>query len=577
MKKAKHKIYFARVFWDDKSVWLGMVSVIVLSSLAGTLLSLISGFIGQITDLGLAGTYDKIPAVVVSLFVVLLADSVRVFMQYTSNSFTVEKLILNLRARAFKILCQGEIPYLERETHSGDIASRINSDIESFSDLISGTYTWYIRLIFQALAAIVFCLITSWQMSLVYFIVLPITVFIMKKWSKSIQMQQKRASSASGEAISVAVESLRNFETVKSFLLEDSMRNKFAKNIDTATEEKIKSSHEEKKLVAIRYLAVVIQMLALFLSGFLLVYYRIITPGAVIAFIGISSLVRQAAEQSDGILRSYRKGNALLERIYEIFDIPVESGGKDLAPLRGADVVKMDNVSFYYDIDSYVLNNVTLRLGAGQHVGIVGPSGCGKSTIIKIICKFNQQVKGAVELFGIPCHEWSHVSLRRNISLVSQIPYLFDGTIKENVLDGRPDATDEEIIAALKQAQLWNYVESMPQGVHTPIGEAGTEISGGQAQRLSIARAFLKNSDLVLLDEPTSALDTQTENDLQAVLKTLLQGKSALIVSHRYTTLSQADYIYCLSSDGKIIEEGTKEMLLNNKGYFYEMASKQTL
>jgi ABC-type multidrug transport system fused ATPase/permease subunit len=245
-------------------------------------------------------------------------------------------------------------------------------------------------------------------------------------------------------------------------------------------------------------------------------------------------------------------------------------------PKETEEYVYFKALDFAYDGGPKVLSGLNLLIQKGKKVAIVGPSGSGKSTVIKLICRFYGCGGGELSLFGEKGEEISLPELRKQLALVTQEPGLFEGSILENVRYGRSDAGEEDVVKALQAADLWGYVSELPQGIHTQLGEFGSGLSGGQRQRLSIARALLKDAKLVLLDEATSALDTRSEQEIQRALDNLLEGRAAVIVAHRLSTVQKADYLYCLE-DGRVAEEGSPAELTAKKGYYYEMCKMQEI
>lgn len=220
-----------------------------------------------------------------------------------------------------------------------------------------------------------------------------------------------------------------------------------------------------------------------------------------------------------------------------------------------------------------LFENLNFSINKGQKVGFVGASGCGKSSIIKMICSFYKPLKGTIQLFGKEYSKWNHDELREHLSIVTQDAYLFDGTISENV-SGSAVASEEKIKQSLREASLEEFVDGLSEGINTRVNELGIRFSGGQRQRLAIARALHKNAPIILLDEPTSALDKHTEEALQKTLTTLMQDKTAIVISHQYSMLKNLDWIYFIE-DGQIAEQGTPTTLWEQKGRFYQMMKEQ--
>nr|HML48779.1 ABC transporter ATP-binding protein [Clostridia bacterium] len=250
-----------------------------------------------------------------------------------------------------------------------------------------------------------------------------------------------------------------------------------------------------------------------------------------------------------------------------------EPEGEALPP-DFSEPVRIRDLDFSYDGRKPVLSGLSFSLKPGEHVALAGGSGSGKSTLFKLLCGLYQPECGDCRVFGHPLSAWSPRSLRERISIVTQDPFLFDGSVRANLLYGRADATDEELERVLACVDLWGFVQSLPKGLDTPLGEGAMRLSGGQGQRLAIARALLKDARLVLLDEVTSALDAEAEKEVQNALRVLLEGRAALMITHRLSSLGGMDRIDFLES-GRIAESGTYEALLDKRGRFYDLWLRQ--
>ena len=554
-----------------------------ISFLSGWFSTSIAELTGSLIDIGIEGEYGRMKGVGIALAAVLLGNCVRTFLNYYINARTSETMFSKLRRRMFRALTCGKLSYIEGRFQTGDMVSRLNSDIGSLCDIVAGRFVWYLRVLAEAAVTLVVCIRISWELSMVYLVILPLTFFIMLRLTKAMQEQQKKVSVNTGDAASLVSEAVSNIATVKTFHIEDKILSKFTQTVDTAKEQEKKMMKTESWTVGVRYATQIVQMAGLFAVAFFYVSQGSLSAGSAVAFITICTNIKTALELSDGMIVYYHRAVALSERIYEVLDTPeMEKGGLPV-DLSAEEAVSFENVTFSY-VDSCtapcedshrdektVLNGISLHVPKGRRIGVVGPSGCGKSTLIKLICKFYGISGGKLLLYGEDIDSLSGETVYQQLSLVGQEPYLFSGTVLDNIRNGRPDTSVEEAEEVLKRVQLWDFVSSLEKGIHTEIGEGGGKMSGGQAQRLSIARAMIKNARLVLLDEPTSALDVKTEHELKDAFEELLRGKTAVIVTHRYAVIENADYVYCLDPDGKVAEEGTPEELMRRKGYYYSM------
>ncbi|MEH7200844.1 ABC transporter ATP-binding protein, partial [Priestia megaterium] len=281
-------------------------------------------------------------------------------------------------------------------------------------------------------------------------------------------------------------------------------------------------------------------------------------------------------KQINAVIEIYPKGIAGFRRFLDLLetkaDISDKPNAKDIEELKGK--IIFDNITFGYDKNDQILENINLSIQPGETVALVGPSGAGKTTLCNLLPRFYDVDQGEILIDGINICEIKLSSLRSHIGIVQQDVFLFDGSIRENIQYGKFDAKDEDILEALRQAQLEDFVLKLPQGLDTLIGERGVKLSGGQKQRLSIARMFLKNPSILILDEATSALDTETENAIQEALSKLSVGRTTLIIAHRLATIKNADRIIVVANKS-IIEQGKHEELLATEGAYSKLHQAQ--
>lgn len=576
MKKTKHPLL--RIFSDSRKQWPLFAVLIAMYILAGLFISLNANLWGTIVDHGTKGETDKMLRAAMLMLLVLLLDNVRVLILNPLVAVTTEGMFINFRLRAFSAILHTKTSVLESKMRTSDTAVRINSNAENLCEMIAGQFTWLIRVTLQGVVAAVSCLLLSWQLSLAYFAILPLSIWLIKKISNPVQRQTKLASERTGKAMNIALDMLNGLSVIKSFQVETEMANKFAASVDEAVDQNIQSQKISVRMTLVKYLATIVQLMIMFLVGTLLVERGRITVGQMLAFTALSGSIREAFGLSDNMMNLYRSATALAERLYEVIDLEPEAEGESFSvELYGTimpDYIKMEEMTFQYNEDIKLLKGIDMQLKQNRKIGLIGPSGSGKSSIIKLICKFYDHQEGLFSILGHPIKAWAPDSLRSHLAIVTQEPFLFSGSIYENLKMGNEAATEEQIHQALRDVQLWDFVNSLEKGIDTDIGEDGARLSGGQKQRLSIARAILKNAEIILLDEPTSALDTVTEAEIQKALEKLLENKAAVIVSHRLSALNKADYIYCIK-DGEVLEEGIPDELIQKKGYFYEIRQQQ--
>lgn len=570
----KNKSSLHRFLLDSKKYWHWLFLFISLSTLAGVFQTMLSKLYGEMVDLGIMGQTDKMFSLVIPITLLLLLDFGRVALTNIVNAIGTERIFFNMRMRVYKSLLHVEMRILDRNIHTGDLTARITNDVNSLCNLFADTFTWFLRIILMAAVAFVFCFILSWQLTVIYLILTPLCVFLSHKISATVEKEQKELSERIGQAMNVTTDFLHGLMIVKAFILEDEMNKRFIKQSDEAVHASISIEKIAVRLNAARYLFKVLPIAGTLALGLWLISLNMTTVGTVIAFISISTHIRTAIDLIGNMTRTVRTASAMSARIYEVLDFPLESPGTTFLYDCDKYIVHMENISFSYNKNHPLFQQLSLHIVYGEKVGLVGPSGCGKSSIIRLISRLYTPESGTLRLFGHDVEQWAPDALRNGISVVTQEPNLFSGTIYENVAYGRKDATHTEIVAALDAAYLTDFILSLPKGMETNIGEGGAQLSGGQRQRIAIARAILKNAPLVLLDEATASLDTVAEFDVQRALERLLEGRTGIIVTHRLYTLRNVDRILFLE-DGAIVEEGTWDELMATQGRFYHMALLQ--
>ncbi len=564
-----------RFYVDNKKYLPGITVIVGISLLSGVLKMMAASYWGRAVDLGVSGLVEDMLFAAAMMALFILLDCLRTALHYHIIGRITETMFVEVRARAFRKLTHGDPATLERHFRTGDVSTRLNSDIDLLSTFSAGHVSNFSRLVFSALFGLLACIFMSWQLSIAYVVILPLSLGLVSVISKPIQEQTKRSMDTGGSAMSLVADMLSGALTVKAFGAQEHFQQLFDQSADRMYEMVVRSEKISVKMSGVKYVANVAQTMCLFLVGSWLVASGLLTVGAFIAFVTLSNYITDAFAQSDYMISTVRRVTASAQRYYEVLDIPNEQAGINREPLENYPC-EAAALRFSYGREGRVLEDLELKVPAGKKVAIVGASGCGKSTLVKLICRFYLPESGSLKLFGAETVDWEPNALRENLAIVTQDSLLFDGSVYENVSYGKPGLTRAQCQAALEEVGLWELVSSWPEGMDRSIGEGGQTLSGGQKQRLCIARAMVKQAPLVLLDEATSALDLQTEREVQDSLDKLLQGRSALIIAHRLSTVQGADYIYYMDK-GRVAEEGSPSQLLAQKGKYYEMCRLQGL
>lgn len=483
------------------------------------------------------------------------------FIQYQGHIMGV-KMQAQMRHDMFTHL--EKLPYSFYDNHeTGKLMSRMTNDLMDISELAHhGPENLIVSTITILTSFIYLSTINIW-LTIIIFICVPFLVIIsvlLKNRMKDAFMRSRKSIAKINADLESSISGIR---VTKAFTNAEKETEKFEKG----NEEFVKSRKDAYKAMGqfhstTSFVTDIFNVIVLIAGGIFL-YKGKITFADYSAFIVSVNLFLTPVTTLINFMEQYQNGVTGFERFIEIMDTKPEKdkdNAKNIEKLNGN--IEFENVSYGYDGEKNVLKNISLKINQGQTFALVGSSGGGKTTICHLIPKFYTVKNGKIKIDGFDINDITADSLRKNIGIVQQDVYLFNSSIKENILYGRLDATDEEVIEAAKKANIHDYIVSLEDGYETQIGERGVKLSGGQKQRLSIARVFLKNPSILILDEATSALDNATETLIQNALNELCKGRTTIVVAHRLSTIKNADEI-AVVSDGKIIEKGTHDELLN--------------
>lgn len=575
--KQKKKSSLARLLLDNRRHWPGLLWLTVLMLLSGLFKSLSADFLGRAVDLGVAGQMETMTWCIGVTLVMVVADAVRLGVFNVETARTVERMFLDIKRQVFRAVAGCKLSDFETGMQGGDVLSRVTDDLPALSRAFSDTFTWLISVFCRGIVALVFCIGVSWELSAVYLVITPLLIFAMNKIGKPIQELQTKASRSGGKAYGIMNEMLNNNAAIKAFGAEETMDQRFAGAVESQRQGLDQAARKGTVLTLTAYLSDVLLIAVVFLFGGWLIAVGRITVGAFVTFVTLTGSIREAFNLLDKSMSTLRQAEAYATRLYEVLDLPQEAEGTPAASpakQRTGDTVLMENLQFAYTPEKPVLKGVDLHVKSGEHVGVIGPSGCGKTTLLRLICGLYQGYEGNLEVLGCPVATTPLAELRAGIAVVSQEPSLFRGTIAENVRYGKLDATDSQVEQALRDARLWDFVETLEDGMYTQIGDGGSRLSGGQRQRIAIARALVRNAGLIILDEASSALDTKTEGEIQQTMDEAFRDKTVLVIAHRFTAVAHMDRVYCME-EGRVAEQGTVKELLSRDTMLRRMAQAQ--
>ncbi|MEW9079766.1 ABC transporter ATP-binding protein [Terrisporobacter glycolicus] len=503
------------------------------------------------------------------LFIFIIKAFLNHFMQYWGHVVGV-RMQADMRSEVFTHLQKLPNSYFDNHK-TGVTMSRIINDLMDISELAHhGPEDLFISIV-MFIGSFIILLNINIPLTIIIFAILPFVIIFAARQRKRMQNAFMETRITTGEVNATLENSIAGMKVTKSFCNEEEELNKFNDRNNI-----FKSARQTAYRVMADYFSGMnlfmdlLELVALVAGGYF-TYLGEINLGDFAAYILYVKMFIEPIKKLINFTEQYQNGMTGFERFMEIIEEDMEKEAKnpvELKNVRGN--IEIDNVSFTYEDKKQVLKNLDLSIEAGRTVALVGPSGGGKTTLCNLIPRFYDFEEGDIRIDGKSIKNISLKSLRKNIGVVQQDVFLFTGTIKENILCAKPDASEEDIIAAAKKARIHDFIKSLPEGYDTYIGERGVKLSGGQKQRISICRVFLKNPPIIILDEATSALDNVTEREIQKSLEELSKDRTNLVVAHRLSTIKNADEIVVLSDSG-IVERGTHNELINNGGVYSKL------
>ena len=501
-----------------------------------------------------------------------------IFNYFASQHLTKVKngVLRDLREKMYDKIISLPISYYS-EKRKGDVMARMLGDVNE----VQNSFFMVLELIVKEPLTIIFAIIAmmriSLELTLFVFIFIPISGFIISKIGKSLKSKSQNAQKENGFLISIVEESLGGLKVVKSYNSEGYFKTIFNDSIDRLL--RLNNSIGKKNNLASpmsEFMGIVTIAVLLWYGGNLVLIDKTLNGALFIVYLGLAYNILTPAKAISKASYAVKNGLAAAERVFEILEVENTITDKENAIVKKSfnEKISIENINFRY-ADENVLKNFSLEIPKGKTVALVGQSGSGKSTIANLLTRFYDVQEGTVKIDGIDIKDMTLESLRDLMGLVTQDSILFNDSIKNNIRLGKQDATDEEIIAALKVANAYEFVSALPNGIETNIGDAGGKLSGGQKQRLSIARAVLKNPPIMILDEATSALDTESEKFVQVALENMMQNRTSIVIAHRLSTIQKADKIVVMHK-GEIVEQGTHDELLALNGTYSKLVMMQS-
>ena len=551
---------------------------ILLSAVVGLLPSIITG---KIVDQALI---NKDMALLIRLllmaFATLAASQIVGVLESYINAWISQRIIFDMKNQMYHHLQYMPHSFFTTEKQ-GDIITRMNTDISGVSTVISGTLSNVVSNVATVVTTLVALFTMSWQLAIVGIIIIPMLILPTQRVGKN-QWKIRTDSQAKNDEMNQLINeslSVSGSMLVKLFTREEKEYEKFVKVNSELTALNLKEQRSGSWFRVVMGMFTQVGPLLIYFAGGYLIISKMdegLTVGTITAMVALINRLYRPVQELLHLQVDFTRSLALFTRIFDYFDmkssvVSPENGAKP--DLTRQDIV-YDHVSFAYNPDVQILKDISFTVPGGQMYAIVGPSGSGKSTVVNLIPRLYDVVSGAVRIGNTDVRDFDLAYLRENIGVVTQETYLFNGTIRDNLLYAKENATEEELITACKNANIHDFIVNQPDGYDTMVGNRGLKLSGGEKQRLSIARVILKDPKILILDEATSALDSISETAIQDALELLMQGRTSIVIAHRLSTILKADSILVVK-DGVIAEQGDHESLLALGGVYKELYETQ--
>jgi ATP-binding cassette subfamily B protein len=561
------KKYWIYIFLSIISAGISVASSLYILTLIGKAIDCIAG----VNNVDING----LTSVLISIGIFIGTTAIFQWIMNVYNNRIVYNVISDIRKEAFEKIETLPLKYVDSHSY-GEIVSRVIADVDQFADGLLMGFTQFFTGVITILGTLIFMFKESVPIAFVVVCLTPISIFAASFIAKKTYSMFKLQSEIRGEQTAFIDEMIGNQKVVQAFSHEAESSKDF---------EEINLRLEKASLNAV-FFSSITNPSTRFING--LVYTGVgifgalsvingnLTVGVLTSFLNYANQYTKPFNEISGVVTELQNSLACAQRIFELIEekseVPDSPDAKELNNIKGEVVLK--HVDFSYNPNKKFIEDLNISVKPGQRIAIVGPTGCGKTTIINLLMRFYEVDNGCISIDGHDIYEIKRKSLRTNYGMVLQDTWLKSGTIRDNLIMGKPDATEEEIINAAKLAHVHNVIKRMPQGYDAIISDDGESLSQGEKQLLCIARVMLCLPPILILDEATSSIDTRTEIKIQRAFETMMKGRTSFIIAHRLSTIKDADLILVMR-DGKIIEQGTHNGLLEKKGFYYDLYNSQ--
>lgn len=524
-----------------------------------------------------AGNVDikGIIRILIIIAVTVAATALFQWIMNVINNKITYSIVRDIRKDAFEKLQILPVNYVD--THpAGEIVSKVIADVDQFADGLLMGFTQFFTGIMTIIGTLVFMFIYDWKITMVVVLVTPASFFIASFIAKRTYNMFKKQSEARGEQTSLIDEMIGNEKIVQAYSMEDNSLDRFDEINGKLQKYSLDATFfSSLSNPSTRFVNNVVYALVAFVGAFSVMRGGL-TVGSLSALLSYANQYMKPFNEISGVVTELQNAIACAGRVIDLIDeTPMKKDpDNELVVKDGEGKIDLEDVCFSYDKSKELIKNFNLHVKPGERVAIVGPTGCGKTTVINLLMRFYDVDSGSIKIEDVDIKDVTKKSLRSNYGMVLQETWLKSGTIKKNIITGRPDATDEEIVAAAKAAHAHGFIKRLPNGYDTVIGEDGGNLSQGQKQLLCIARVMLCLPPMLILDEATSSIDTRTEMKIQHAFSIMMEGRTSFIVAHRLSTIKSADIIIVMK-DGNIIEQGNHEELLAKGGFYSVLYNSQ--
>ena len=578
MDMEKRTDLLKRILTFTKPYWLYLAGAVVSALLSVSMVLYAPILIGKGIDQIVAPgkvAFDQLLPILGELIVVALLGALFQWLMTLCTNMVTYKTVRDLRVCVFNKLEEIPLSKIDSRSH-GDIISRIINDIDSISDGLLQGFSQLFTGIITIVITLGYMLAINFKVGLVVVVITPLSLFVASFIAKHSFSMFRRQSAIKGQLSGCIEELVGNQKVVKAFCYEERAQKEFDRINHELYDAGVKAQfYSSLTNPCTRFVNSVVYA-AVALVGALSCIGGGFTVGALSSFLTYANQYTKPFNEISGVVTELQTALASAKRVFAVMDEPAETpDDPDAAhPSHAEGRVEIDHVSFSYHKEHPLIQDFNLKVQPGQRIALVGPTGCGKTTMINLLMRFYDTDEGEIRVDGVPSQKIARDALRSLYGMVLQDTWMFKGSVRDNIAYGKPDATDEEVVAAAKAAFAHSFIMRLPQGYDTILSEDGGNISQGQKQLLCIARAMLTKPSILILDEATSSIDTRTEVKIQKAFAEMMKGHTSFVVAHRLSTIREADCILVMR-DGKIIEQGTHTELLQKNGFYHELYYSQ--